>query len=276
MTEASRNTSLANTVLTVGVATVLGYAGALVTKWDKIPQKSAVIFISFLAAFRLKIAFDDATYFRSRVRVTKYASFGVLVGVVTYVLWAVIPLCISRPDQTFVYVLAMLTVELSTIWIALTGLDVEEQLRDARRDDKEVVPIYCKVRRFYWDQPWWIITNCLYISLTGALLLLEKQTSSARYFIGSALWLILALEVFNLNPLKRLIGSGNADPVKCKHCSADLGDTSSYDKYCPMCGQPAITTAAANRIAAAVKAATPPGSAQSPPDAATPDTNNPH
>lgn len=235
-----RNTSLERFALGVGWATALSYLGALFLHRKEIAEWSFLPYFLFLAAFRLKIGFDDANYFRARSRPTKFASYGLIVGLATYFLWACLP-WVAVPEtssQITTYVVAILTIELSTIWIALTGLDIEEQLKEARRKSTDIVAAYSSIRRFYKDQPWWIITNCIYIFSSGSLLLLEREYSMSRYVVSGILWIVLILEVLHLNPFKAVLGGGDAEEKNCPNnqCRSVVGTETSYDKFCPNCG----------------------------------------
>ena len=211
-----------------------------------------LVYMLFLGTLRFKISFDDAHYFRSRAKPTKYSSYGLSVGMITYFLWAGLPvLAAIKSDHAETYIIAILTIELSTIWIALTGLDVEEQKKYiAYSGESDAIVAFKQINRFYREQPWWIITNCFYIFFSGLIL----------YFLQNQLWggiaaivllVVLLVDWRISNPFRYLLGDDGDDDVTCPYvnsktqqvCGAIIGRGKEIVNYCHACGTSCVDIA---------------------------------
>lgn len=224
-------------------ATLLAYLAVAGNRYLIGAQQLDLPLLTLAFAFlaRLKIGLDDIYYYREEARDTSHVRWAILTSIVSYLMWAVVPFLLVSEFRAGILLLSW-TVMLSTASIAFTAIGLEEQLKKAK-GVTGAVTTYSSLKRFYDEQPRWIIMNCLYESLLLALFYFDKMPTGL--FISLSLILIVAVlwDLFRSDSIGYVIGKkGASQPVVCakEGCNTFLGDTKRYDAFCPNCGTRAV------------------------------------
>jgi hypothetical protein len=229
------------------ITSLMAYIGVVVNFY-LLQGRSAdwsLALIVFVIVLRAKIGLDDAHYYSARIRKSSAADRAVVTSLLSYVFWVTIPLQ-AVWDVRRALLLTSFTILLSTVSIAFTALDLENQLEDASRSSPVVAAgRYAALQRFYDEQPMWIINNCMYEGCLLALVYFSPLAGLWPWAAFAALFLLVVKDFVRSGPISYITGSrvpGNA--IHCPSCTLYLGTTNRADSFCPNCGTASAGAAA--------------------------------
>jgi hypothetical protein len=201
------------------------------------PVDHLLFMMIFLLLLRSKIGLDDMHYYSTRQRKTKAAVRAVAVSLVSYIIWILIPF-LAVSNLSYGISLACLAIILSTASISFTALDLDSQLRSAgETGDNGKAMKYAELQRFYDEQPYWIIANCMYEICLIFLLVIPSNWSVIWGFVLVVLIILVVSDFVKSRTIGYLTGFDKAGAaVVCKDCGHLLGVNRSSFKFCPNCG----------------------------------------
>lgn len=224
--------------------TLFAYLGVVGTRYlaGKQSLDWTLALLVFATLLRTKIGLDDIHYFSARHRKSKPADSAIAVTFVAYVLWFLLPFEIVRDFRTGLVVNSV-TIILSTASVALTGMDLDNQLREASRGALAgAAKKYAELQRFYDEQPRWIINNCMYEAGLLTLVYLHPASNALTAVVFSILVLLVVRDAVQSGAVAYISGSrlvGAA--IHCGVCNAYLGTAERAHKFCPTCGTSAVS-----------------------------------
>lgn len=225
--------------------TLFGYLAAIGNRYfiQNNPIDGAFFFLCFVVLLRTKIGLDDIHYYRQEVKKTTHVAYAVATSLLSYLGWFFIPFQVFQ-DFKLGFLLTSGTILLSTASIAFTGIGLETALKQAKGNLTDVAITYSALKRFYDEQPYWIIMNCLYEAL---LLILVYFFPIPQPIFAVVLSLLIGVAVYDAHrsaSLGYLTGVKKSGiPIHCSNseCRNFLGNHPMHDKYCPVCGSKAET-----------------------------------